>query len=66
VEEFIKSMREASHALLVMSMRWDELSREDNQKVQALKGWSVAFNLSLDEVPFEMQAMVEELEKGGK
>lgn len=66
MEEFIKSMREASRALLLMSMRWEELSPQDNEKVQALSGWAKAFNLSLDEVPFEMQTMVQELEKGGK
>lgn len=59
-------MREASRALLLMSMRWEELSPQDNEKVQALSGWAKAFNLSLDEVPFEMQTMVQELEKGGK
>ena len=63
MQEFIEALKKASSAVLEMSMRWDELSRANNDIVQELSGWSEAFNLSLDEVPYTMWAMVEELEE---
>lgn len=62
MDEFIKALRVASDAMREMSYRWDELDDADNEKVQALTGWSQAFSMSLDEVPFVMWRMVDELE----
>jgi hypothetical protein len=62
MDEFIKALRVASDAMREMSNRWDELEDSDNEKVQALGGWSQAFAMSLDEVPFVMWRMVDELE----
>jgi hypothetical protein len=62
MEEFIKALRVASDAMREMSYRWEELDAPDNEKVQALEGWSQAFSMSLDEVPFVMWHMVDELE----
>ena len=62
MQEFIDALMRASSALLEMSARWDELSRANNDIVQELSGWSEAFNLSLDEVPYTMWAMVDQLE----
>tara|TARA_R110000868_G_scaffold48630_1_gene157549 strand:+ start:58 stop:279 length:222 start_codon:yes stop_codon:yes gene_type:complete len=60
--EFMRALKDASDAMRVMSVRWDELDRADNEIVQGLSGWGEAFNLSLDEVPFTMWAMVDQLE----
>ena len=62
MEEFIKALRVASDAMREMSYRWDELDDAENEIVQALSGWAEAFKLSLDEVPFTMWRMVDELE----
>lgn len=62
MDEFIKALRVASDAMREMSYRWDELEDSDNEKVQALGGWGQAFSMSLDEVPFVMWRMVDELE----
>jgi len=62
MEEFIKALRVASDAMREMSNRWDELEDSDNAIVQELTGWVQAFNMSLDEVPFVMWRMVDELE----
>ena len=62
MEEFIKALRVASDAMREMSYRWDELDDAENEKVQALDGWAQAFAMSLDEVPFVMWHMVDELE----
>jgi hypothetical protein len=62
MDEFIKALRVASDAMREMSYRWDELEDSDNEKVQALTGWGQAFSMSLDEVPFVMWRMVDELE----
>jgi len=67
MDEFIKALRVASDAMQEMSNRWGELSRENDDIVQGLKGWGEAFSLSLDEVPSVMWGMVHELEEmGGK
>jgi len=62
MDEFIKALRVASDAMREISYRWEELSDPENEKVQALEGWSQAFSMSLDEVPFVMWRMVDELE----
>ena len=62
MDEFIKALRVASDAMREMSYRWDELEDSDNEKVQALTGWGQAFSMSLDEIPFVMWRMVDELE----
>jgi hypothetical protein len=62
MEEFIKALRVASDAMREMSNRWEELDDSDNGRVQALRGWGQAFSMSLDEVPFVMWRMVDELE----
>jgi hypothetical protein len=62
MDEFIKALRVASDAMREMSNRWDELDDAENDIVQALTGWAQAFNMSLDEVPFVMWRMVDELE----
>jgi hypothetical protein len=67
MDEFIKALRVASDAMREMSNRWGELSQEDDDIVQGLKGWGEAFNLSLDEVPFVMWSIIDKLEElGGK
>ena len=66
MEEFIKAMRVASDAMREMSNKWGELSEEHDAIVQALPQWGEAFNMSLDEVPSAMWAIVEKLEEEGK
>jgi len=63
MEQFIYAVKEACSALALMSEEWSKLSNEDNQIVQGLRQWGEAFNVSVDEVPFILWAVVDELEK---
>jgi hypothetical protein len=62
MQEFIEAMKKVSSALSEMSEKWNQLSDQDNDRVQSLDGWGEAFNVSLDEVPFYMWSMIDELE----
>lgn len=61
MKEFIDAVKQASHAMALMSEKWDELNAEDNDKVQALKQWGEGFRVSLDEVPYILWSVVDEL-----
>jgi len=60
--EFLIALRNASSAMQVMSEKWAFLNVDDDAIVQKLSGWGIGFNESLDDVPFTMWDIVEELE----
>ena len=62
MKEFIKALREASSAMLNMSIEWQKLERNDDDIVQGFTQWGDAFNVSLDEVPSYMWSIVDALE----
>lgn len=67
MQEFIQALRKATVAMHEMSDCWGGLSREDQDILNSFDQWGVAFNLSLDEVPFAMWSIVDKLEEmGGK
>ena len=60
--EFLEALHSASSAMQVMSSKWESLNVDDDAIVQKLSGWGVGFASSLDDVPFIMWDIVEELE----
>jgi hypothetical protein len=62
MEDFIDAVKQASHAMALMSEEWSKLSAEDDEIVQGLKQWGEGFKVSLDEVPYILWAVADELE----
>jgi hypothetical protein len=48
--------------MALMSEEWSKLSAEDDEIVQGLKQWGEGFKVSLDEVPYILWAVADELE----
>ena len=64
MKEFIESVKKASNAMAELCHRWQDLNEFENDRVQELKQWGEGFNVSLDEIPFLLWAVINELEKG--
>lgn len=62
MRQFLQALYTASTAMADMSARWENLNVDDDAIVQKLSGWGIGFNESLDDVPFTMWDIVEELE----
>ena len=63
MKAFVESLKQACSAMQDMSNIWDMLEGHEDDIVQNLSGWAVAFDQSLDEVPFTMFAILSELEE---
>jgi hypothetical protein len=67
MREFIEALQKASDAMHQMSVCWEALPREKQDILNSFEEWGVAFNESLDDVPYTMWAIVDKLEEmGGK
>jgi hypothetical protein len=64
MKEFLKSIEGVSLAMLKMCDEWQKLDEQSNERVQKLDQWAEAFNLSLDEIPFVLFSIVDELSRG--
>jgi hypothetical protein len=64
MKEFLKSIEGVSLAMLKMCDEWQKLDEQSNERVQKLDQWAEAFNLSLDEIPFVLFSVVDELKRG--
>jgi hypothetical protein len=64
MKEFLKSIEGVSLAMLKMFDEWQKLDEQSNERVQKLDQWAEAFNLSLDEIPFVLFSVVDELSRG--
>jgi hypothetical protein len=64
MKEFLKSIEGVSLAMLKMCDEWQKLDEQSNERVQKLDQWAEAFNLSLDEIPFVLFSVVDELSRG--
>ena len=64
MKEFLKSIEGVSLAMLKMCDEWQKLDDQSNERVQKLDQWAEAFNLSLDEIPFVLFSIVDELSRG--
>jgi hypothetical protein len=66
VDEFLKALGAAGVALQKMSDAWQALDSADSDKVNMCQGWAEAFSCSVDDVPFILWGIHDELEEGGK
>ena len=64
MKEFLKSVEGVSLAMLKMCDEWQKLDEKSDERVQKLDQWAEAFNLSLDEIPFVLFSVVDELKRG--
>ena len=64
MKEFFKSIEGVSLAMLKMCDEWQKLDDQSNERAQQLDQWAEAFNLSLDEIPFVLFSIVDELSRG--
>jgi len=64
MKEFLKSIEGVSLAMLKMCDEWQKLDDQSDERVQQLDQWAEAFNLSLDEIPFVLFSIVDELSRG--
>jgi L-serine deaminase len=62
MKDFIDAVKQASHAMALMSEEWSKLSVKDDEIVQELKQWGEGFRVSLDEVPYILWSVADELE----
>jgi hypothetical protein len=60
--QFLQALYTASAAMAELSAKWENLNVGDDAIVQRLSGWHEAFAIGLDDVPFTMWGIVEELE----
>lgn len=66
MDEFLKALGAAGVALQRMSDAWQALGDTDSDKVNKCEGWAEAFSCSVDDVPFILWGIFDELENGGK
>jgi hypothetical protein len=62
MENFIKSIAKTLSSISEMSNQWQALSENDSDKVNAITAWGEIFNISVDEIPFVLSRIIDELE----
>ena len=63
MEQFIKSVAKVLTSITEMSNQWQALSENDSDKVNSIEAWSEAFNISIDEIPFVLSNIIDQLEE---
>jgi len=63
LSDFIGALSVASSALDELSTCWGQLSVSDCRQLNELGEWGEAFNVSLEDVPYILWAIVDKLEK---